>query len=38
MRQAEVSGSVNISEKSYIDKNDIRQLKTRSGIDNNYRS
>ena len=38
MRQAEVSGSVNISEKSYIDKNDIRQLKTRSGKVNNYRS
>lgn len=37
MRKAEVSGSVNMSERSYIDKEDTRQLKTRVGLVNNYK-
>lgn len=38
MREAEVSGRVTISEKSYIDKSDTRQLKTRVGKVNNYQN
>lgn len=37
MREAEVSGAVNISERSYIDKSDTRQLKTRVGKVGNYK-
>ena len=37
MRAAEVSGAVSISERSYIDKKDSRQLKTREGKINNYK-
>lgn len=38
MREAELSGSVNISEKNYIDKSDTRQLKTRVGKVYNYKN
>jgi len=38
MREAEVSGAVSISERSYIDKSDTRQLKTRVGIVGNYKN